>query len=966
MQSSFVESQSIALKTLETKDLLLVNAAGNEPAIASHAAKSYLNASAFHQRLFRWSPDGQVSLLFMDFQDEGNASAGVVPRNLVTSEVSPPGKAFESFPPVDPIFALMNHEVAHLATLGYSGPSETTWRKIFAGTPAQSSEHPETIGYAYLAAPRTAMPRWTSEGIATFMDTWMTGGIGRAQGGFDEMVFRAMVRDGTPFYSNLGVASVGGVLDFNTGRNAYLYGTRFMSYLACHYSPEKLVEWFRQDSGSERYYADQFEKVFGEPLEVVWQHWIDFEHEFQKKNLSAVRAHPLTSGEPLSAEPIGWVSRMFVDEKSNSLVGGLMYPGVVAHLATISLDTGTEQPLHDIKGEVKYLVTSTAWDPESRRLFFTEDNNAWRDLRSLDMATGKVTDIATDTRIGHLAFNRADKSLWGVKHQGGNVTLVGIPAPYEKLIELHKMPYGQVISDLDISPNGTLLSATVGDRQGNQRLQVFRISELVNGVFAPAAQFDFGRAFPENFVFSPDGKYLYGSSYYTGVSNIYRFDLATFQMDAVTNAETGFFRPIPQADGSLIVFEYTGDGFKPLRLRNPQPLQDLSAISFLGNELVTKYPVVGTWGAGDPAKVELESQITSREDYVPWRRLKHESSYPILEAYKERAAVGYSFNWSDPVQLDSARLDLSYSPGGSIESDERLHVDARYKHMDWGIRYRHNDADFYDLFGPTERSRKGDSLVVSYDHFMVYDMPRTLKFSADLGYSRSLDTLPTNQNAAVQIDELWSGNFGWEFSHKKRSQGAAVDEKGLRWELRSDMDYAQSELYPKIHGALDVGFALPFKHASVWLYTSAGTANGDRDDALTEFYFGGYGNNYVDNGSVKRYRDYDSLPGFEIGEISAKRFAKSVVELNTPPIRFAEVGTPALYLGEIQPSIFAGTLFAEPGSSREERYSTVGVQFDLSFTALHRLPMTVSVGYARGFASGGDSSGEFMLSLKIL
>ncbi|MFO0002734.1 MAG: hypothetical protein ACK559_16530, partial [bacterium] len=126
------------------------------------------------------------------------------------------------------------------------------------------------------------------------------------------------------------------------------------------------------------------------------------------------------------------------------------------------------------------------------------------------------------------------------------------------------------------------------------------------------------------------------------------------------------------------------------------------------------------------------------------------------------------------------------------------------------------------------------------------------------------------------------------------------------------------------------------------------------------------GNNYVDNGSVKRYRDYDSLPGFEIGEISAKRFAKSVVELNTPPIRFAEVGTPALYLGEIQPSIFAGTLFAEPGSSREERYSTVGVQFDLSFTALHRLPMTVSVGYARGFASGGDSSGEFMLSLKIL
>ena len=29
-------------------------------------------------------------------------------------------------------------------------------------------------------------------------------------------------------------------------------------------------------------------------------------------------------------------------------------------------------------------------------------------------------------------------------------------------------------------------------------------------------------------------------------------------LEAVSNAETGFFRPIPRADGSLIVFEYTG------------------------------------------------------------------------------------------------------------------------------------------------------------------------------------------------------------------------------------------------------------------------------------------------------------------------------------------------------------------------------------------------------------------------
>ena len=959
-------AQSVALETLETKDLLLVNASTNTPEIAPHAARSFLNAFEFHKRLFNWNPSDPVTFLLMDFSDAGNAAAGVTPRTVVTSEVSPTDKTFEAFLPVDHLFALMNHEVAHLATNDARGDTERSWRRVFRGKPSASAAHPETIAYAYLTAPRAAAPRWQSEGIATFMDTWMSGGIGRAQGGFDEMVFRAMVRDKTPFYSNLGLASQGTKVDFNTGTNAYLYGTRFMSYLAYHYSPEKLIEWFRRDPGSKRYYADQFQHVFGEPLEDVWQHWIAFEHEFQAKNLASVRQFPLTTGERLSKQPVGWVSRMFVDESSGSLIGGLMYPGVVAHLGAISLADGTEKNLHDIKGAAKYSVTSTAWDPEARRLFFVEDDKRMRDLRYLDLATGKVTRIAENARIGNLVLNQKDKSLWGVQHEGGRVRLVGILPPYKRLIELYQAPYGQVISDMDISPDGRYLSATVGDIQGQQFLQVFRISELVDGTFKAAAQFNFGRAFPEGFVFSPDGKYLYGSAYYTGVSNIYRFELDTGDMQAVTNAETGFFRPIPQADGSLIVFEYTGTGFIPTRLQNPQPLQDLGSITFLGNELVKKHPILATWGVGDPAKVDLEPLVTSRADYIPWRRLERESSYPVLEGYKEKAALGYSFNWSDPILLDAVKLDLSYSADSSVDEDERLHIDAQYTHMDWTFRYWHNDANFYDLFGPTERSRKGDAFIVSYNHSLVYDPPRQLDFSADVAYYKGLDTLPSNQNAQAVIDELWSGNFGWNYSHTDSSQGASEDEKGLRWELRSEIDYANSTAYPKLHAGLDLGFALPIKHASIWLYSAAGAADGNRSEALTNFYFGGFGNNYVDDNVVRRYRSYDSLPGFEIGEIRARQFARALVEVNAPPLRFAEVGTPGFYLGEIRSSLFAGSVWAEPGTSLDSTYSTVGAQFDLSFTALHRLPMMLSVGYARGFASGGDSSGEFMLSLKIL
>ena len=63
-------------------------------------------------------------------------------------------------------------------------------------------------------------------------------------------------------------------------------------------------------------------------------------------------------------------------------------------------------------------------------------------------------------------------------------------------------------------------------------------------------------------MFTQDGRYLYGSSYYTGVSNIFRYEVATGEVEAVSNAETGFFRPVPLADGRLVVLTYTGAGLR--------------------------------------------------------------------------------------------------------------------------------------------------------------------------------------------------------------------------------------------------------------------------------------------------------------------------------------------------------------------------------------------------------------------
>jgi hypothetical protein len=216
------------------------------------------------------------------------------------------------------------------------------------------------------------------------------------------------------------------------------------------------------------------------------------------------------------------------------------------------------------------------------------------------------------------------------------------------------------------------------------------------------------------------------------------------------------------------------------------------------------------------------------------------------------------------------------------------------------------------------------------------------------------------------IEDILSLDLGLRYSHTDKSIGSVDHEKGLRWELALSVDDSDLDTVLKPRLGLDFGFALPWRHSSLWFYNAAGTTNGDRADPLGSFYFGGFGNNYVDDREVKRYRDYYSLPGFEIDEIGTSDFAKSVAEVNLPPIRFREVGKPGFFLSHIRPAVFFATLVADPGDSAERTVTSVGTQFDLAFTIVHRLPMTFSVGYAAAYEDGRRRDDEWMVSLKIL
>ena len=146
-----------------------------------------------------------------------------------------------------------------------------------------------------------------------FVDTWMAGGIGPRPG--------RLRRDGLPrrwcgtrraFYDPLGLASEGTKIDFQLQINSYLYGTRFMTWLARTLRAREAGRVGRRAGraagpttprSSSRCSAGRSRRPGRE--------WIDAEQTFQQPNLDAIRQYPVTPYRgPLAARARVGVARL--------------------------------------------------------------------------------------------------------------------------------------------------------------------------------------------------------------------------------------------------------------------------------------------------------------------------------------------------------------------------------------------------------------------------------------------------------------------------------------------------------------------------------------------------------------------------------------------------------------------------------------------------------------------------------
>ena len=356
------------------------------------------------------------------------------------------------------------------------------------------------------------------------------------------------------------------------------------------------------------------------------------------------------------------------------------------------------------------------------------------------------------------------------------------------------LPFGKDIYDLDVSPDGKYLTGSMFDVTGAAFLVRMRTEDLLKGIAGYDVLYEFAKTAPYNFTWTEDGRYIIGSAYQTGVSNIFRFDTETEAMDCLTNTETGVFRPVPIGMDSLIVFEYTVDGLRPVMIDH-SAIYDVNAVSYLGNEVSVNHPSVKKWKLGSPLEVDLDEATTYHGDYNKLSNTMLSSAYPIVEAYKDRAAFGVRLNFMDPVGVHGGNLSVSATPDDNLPDEELIHASFAYSTYPWSIDATYNQADFYDFFGPTKNSRKGYSVSLSYENFLIADKPRFMDYKVSVSQYGDLETSPDYQNVAASFTEFTTASVSTKYKTftqvywiRRLREGAYLGSRCV-WQTTSTMNF---------------------------------------------------------------------------------------------------------------------------------------------------------------------------------
>ena len=982
----------------QADDVRLVFFDKNLSRFIPHMIRMYQNGTALHGQI--WTTDSVYRpeaplLMVTDWEDEGNGGASPLPHSNIFIGMSPLSGAYHIAPAVERYRHLFTHEYTHSVMTDKYNRRDLGWRKFLGAKVTVDNAHPLSAMWSYMTVPRWYAPRWYHEGIACFMETWLNGGVGRALGGYDEMNFRSIISrsqtDSSHFsphsslYSVVGLETEGSTMDFQVGANAYLYGTRFVNFLVKEYGYDKLIRFYNRTADSRTFWGRQFREVYGKSLRKIWDEWKEDERQHQVENLDSVRQYPLTVTTPVTEESLGSVSPLVYDPATGKAYAAMNAPGDFAHITEIDLVTGRRHKLVKLNGAQLYNPAFVTLDRKGQRLIFTSNNAKMRGLEIYDLQKRKVVKHKKFQRKGDLVYDNTHDCLYAIYTNGGTQSVVRLDRELENPEVIYAFHFGVSVFDMDVSHDGRYISLTRSGANGEHTLLLLNLEELEQAVFKPVELLTWDDANLGQFRFSLDDRYLIGSSYYTGVSNLWQINLETRETELLSNTDIGLFAPLEISPDELLALQFERDGMRPVKLQR-QVLHDANAITLYGQKAYENnrkaLESVGQHKVLLP-KEDFGDVYNAIKPYKPLKEMRLEGTYPTLTGFTDKESwnnmtlvLGYRFFVTDPVGLSTIKLGVGLSPWSHNSWKNRFHADLEWKYYFWTLKASWNHNCFYDLVGPRRESRKGYMVGLSYDYSNTEVYPYKRSWGFSLATYGDMDALPLYQEITVDnIKSMQTASLYGRLSKLRTSLGGVMPEQGYNVGLEGYCYLADGSFYPSLEASADIGMLLPFdRNHSLWLRTAGGHNFGDSKTAFGNTYFGGFRNNYLDYRDAYQYRTPLAMPGSPIDAIPAHSFAKATAEYNFRPIRYNNFGFLACYPTWTQCSLF-GTALAtwnspsQPSSLNSKLYYSAGIQLTTEIVFFSYMKTTLSLGYGHLFAPKGFPEGrhgnEFMVSLKL-
>lgn len=481
-------------------------------------------AEEIHPRLVAftgWSPAEKTNVIVADFFDYSNGWAAPFPNNTITILPSLPAGDRTNYD--NWLRTLFVHEYAHILQLDAARNGMALLRRVFGR----------------LIMPLALAPAWLHEGYAIRAETRFSG-FGRNRSPEYSLLLKTAARSATLLPPDR--CSNYELRHWPGGLAPYLYGSRFLDWLADNFNPV-LPESLNHALARSLPWTEShhLRRLTGQNLNKLWQAWLASMSESSETSRSDTPSLQLLTRDGFwKSSPVWSRSGREIYYFSRT---GIDYPGI----RLLDRATGHEKRLY--RGVVN---GSLALSRDGRQLLFGELNvvdNTFEisDLVSVELSSGRKRRLTSRLRARDPDCAPDTSLIVFVSEQAGRnriCLLDTITGQISFLVE----PQERIAYHCPrFSPNGRWIAVGT-NRPGG--LADIELIDVKTGWTTPLTE---DAANDINPCWSPTGRYVYFSSDRTGSWQLFAFEITTGRFWQCTDLGTGIFQPAVAPDNRSIV-----------------------------------------------------------------------------------------------------------------------------------------------------------------------------------------------------------------------------------------------------------------------------------------------------------------------------------------------------------------------------------------------------------------------------